>query len=242
MSNTEASMAESSAAQRVLETPELLEMIVSSLPPMEILVLQRVSQIWHGVIVNSPPIQRLLFMRPQWELEGKSFSAWRPVNRPGDRPRNNRMLRRILDGRYPTVTLQITNDDEEPEHRVEVQNDTLGVTVPGRSRPDNGHWSWNINITYPADQLPSENPAVLYEKASWRKMYICQPPCKSLYLVRNSKWQKSAHPAIECETGITMQDFMDKVSKAKEAWNNLYIGSDRDWHLEGGIKCSSIQE
>ncbi|GAB7354501.1 hypothetical protein MBLNU459_g4970t1 [Dothideomycetes sp. NU459] len=252
------------AAALVLDTPELLEMILSNLPPLQLLVLQRVSSVWHSLISTSPPIQRALFMRPDWTLEAKPFNAWQPGNRPGERPRNNRMLRRVLDGMYPTVTLKVTNAGDEA-----VDSTTEIVDVPdtdfelgprggrsssssssGGSSGDNskgdpkrgatGHWSWDVNITFPADRLPTTDPAVLYAGASWRSMFICQPPCTTLHLVR--RWQRAADPAIECPGGITMDVFMAKATKAKEAWNQLFIASDRDWHFEGPIRCSKIEK
>lgn len=150
------------------------------------------------------------------------------------------MLRRVLDGRYPTVTLKISNKDEEEDTGVSAPEGTFGIDVTRKSKPESGHWSWDVNITYPADMLPTTSPAILYENASWRKMYICQPPVTSLHLIR--RWQRSSTPAMECETGITMDFFMEKASKAKEAWGQLFIGGDRDWHFEGAIKCSSIEE
>ncbi|KAL1296665.1 hypothetical protein AAFC00_000146 [Neodothiora populina] len=231
-------MASSSAAQLVLDTPELLENIVSFLPPLELLVAQRVSQIWRGVITNSPTIQRLLFMRPDWSLETKSYNARRPINKPGERPRNNLMLRRILDGRYPTVTLKITSDAEQ-DSGASTRDDESSIDVPRKDKPSSGHWSWDVNITCPADRLPSIDPAVLYEHASWRKMYMCQPPCTSLHLVR--RWQRSTKAAITCDTGIKMNLFMQKASQANEAWKT-WTSSDMDYHYEGAIQCSSIQE
>jgi len=229
-------------AQQVLETPELLEMIISYLPLEEILVSQRVSHMWHGVTTNSPPIQRMLFMRPDWILKAASFNAWRPVNRPGERPRNNRMLRHVLNGDYPTVTLKITNDndgDRTTDDDDIVEND-FGIEIPRKKKLTSGHWSWDVNLTYPASKQPCADSAIMYEKASWRKMYICQPPCTALHLVR--RWQKSSQPAMECEDGITMDFFMDKASKAKELGNGLFVSSDGGVHFEGSIKCSSIQE
>lgn len=236
-------MHESTAAHHVLGTPELLELVISSLPPLEILVLQRVARAWRGVVSSSPEIQRMLFFRPDWNLEARKFDAWRPENRPGERPKNNRMLRRVLDGQYPTVTLRITNDgdDDADDSGVEMPDSTFDL--PARREKEqrpSGHWSWDVNITYPADRVPSSDPAVLYEGASWRKMFICQPPCKELHLMR--RWQKSSKPVIECEEGITMEIFMDKALKAKQSWNEAFIASDRDWHFEGPIQCSSVAE
>lgn len=105
------------AAQRVLETPELLEMVLSELPPTQLLISQRVNTLWHDLISNSPQLQQLLFMRPTWS-KAKPFNSHLPceANRPSERPRNNMMLRRVLDGRYPTFTPRVTSDKDEEEY------------------------------------------------------------------------------------------------------------------------------
>lgn len=53
-----------SAAQRVLETNELLENILSYLPAKKVFVVQRVSKRWNNIIATSPSIQRKPFIRP----------------------------------------------------------------------------------------------------------------------------------------------------------------------------------
>ena len=107
-------------------------------------------------------------------------------------------------------------------------------------RAGSEHWSWDVCISFPADKLPSCNQAVSYPEASWRRMYLCQPPCADLYLVR--RWQRSLRPAIVREPGITMGDFFEEATKTIKEWHKSYISSDRDWHFEGNIKCSSVEE
>jgi hypothetical protein len=87
---------------------------------------------------------------------------------------------------------------------------------------------------YPSDKLPTEDTAVLYEKASWRRMYLCQPPCTELYLAR--RWCRAARPAIASADGITMETFIENANKARELWNQLFISSDGDWHFEGPMR------
>lgn len=87
---------------------------------------------------------------------------------------------------------------------------------------------------YPSDKLPTEDAAVLYEKASWRRMYLCQPPCTELYLAR--RWCRAARPAIVSKEGITMETFIEKANKARGLWNQLFISSDGDWHFEGPMR------
>ena len=105
--------------------------------------------------------------------------------------------------------------------------------------PVGGYWAWDISVAFPADHLPATTDAIQYEHASWRRMYLSQPPTTSLHLCR--RWQRAANAAIEDENGITMDKFMTKASKAKEAWSERFIGSDRDWHFEGPIRISRFE-
>ncbi|CAD0106613.1 unnamed protein product [Aureobasidium uvarum] len=220
------------SAQRVLETPELLEMILAELPPCQLLISQRVNILWHDLISNSPQLQQLLFMRPSWP-KAKPFDSHLSceANRPSQRPRNNMMLRKVLGGRYPTFTPRVTSQKDEEEYA------DKGVESPDAN--PNDHSSISRSVKSPSsywtcDELPSNDAAVLYEKASWRRMYLCQPPCTELYLAR--RWCRAARPAIASEDGITMETFIEKANKARELWNQLFISSDGDWHFEGPMR------
>lgn len=220
-------MTESAAAQ-VLRIPELLEKILLSLPQKDILVSQRVSTSFRHTTLGSIRLQRALFFAPDWNLEGRTFDPYKANNRPGQKPENNRLLLRAFPGCYPTVTLVIVNDSPTPNE--------LAI-----GRRSSEHWSWDVCISFPADKLPNCSAAVNYPEASWRRMYLSQPPCKSLHLVR--RWQRSVQPAIVREGGMTMGDLYDEATKAALGnWHESYISSDRDWHFEGNIKCSSVEE
>jgi hypothetical protein len=43
-----------------------------------------------------------------------------------------------------------------------------------------------------------------------------------------------------------MGEFVDEATKTSEdghrSWNQSYISSDRDWHFEGNIEFSSLEE
>jgi len=234
------------AAQRVLDTPELLELILRCLPSRDLLLLQRTARLWHGVIASSPHIQRALFMRPDWYLEGKINDPKRAINGPGERPRNNLLLRPVLGGIYPTMTLKLITPATE-QNLVRDPYDLSPDIVPQRpsktEQPSTGHWAWDISVAFPADRrptTPTSKPAIHFPEASWRKMYLSQPPATSLHLCR--RWQRAADPAIERDLGIRMGDFVDLAVKAKESWDERFIGSDRDWHFEGPIQFSHFEE
>lgn len=49
------------------------------------------------------------------------------------------------------------------------------------------------------------------------------------------------------EAGITMGDFFKEATQEEPSfedwrWHQSYISSDADWHFEGNIKCSSVEE
>lgn len=135
-------------AQRVLETPELLEMILSELPPCQLLISQRVNSLWNDLISHSPKLQQLLFMRPTWP-RAKLFDAHQSceANRPSERPRNNMMLRRVLGGRYPTFSPRVTSDKEEEGYAdkgVETPDtnpDDIN-SIPRSQKSPSSYWTW----------------------------------------------------------------------------------------------------
>ncbi|TKX20789.1 F-box domain-containing protein 9 [Elsinoe australis] len=238
-----------SAIIRVLQVPELLELILSHLPKFDLLLSQRTCRLFHNIINTSPCLQKLLFMRPDWTLEGHYAD-----DKPGTRPLNNLMLRQILGGMYPTMTLRMLSFTS-PEAFTTARNrmhlsSTTDCPFPLLPEPNNlkpdpgpnaalGFWAWNVNVSFPANALltaQQENPAIAYEHASWRKMYMSQPPATELHLCR--RWQRAAQPAVVVETGITMEDLAGAAQDSKRAWNEVFISSDRDWHLEGPIRYS----
>lgn len=206
---------ESSAASRVFAIPELLELILQHLPPRDLLLTQRAAQSFRSTTQGSIRLRRKLFLEPDWHLEGRVFDAYKPGNKPGRKPDNNRLLLRAFPGCYPTITLVILRD---------------GISAGGQTTFSiGGHreeWSWDVCMSFPANHPPDVAPAVTYPEASWRQMFLSQPPCKSLYLVR--RWQRGLRPAIVREGGVKMGDFFDEVTKedpgcGERKWHESYI-------------------
>lgn len=225
-----------SATIRVFNIPELLEIILLCLSQKDLLLSQRTCLAFRRTTQASPRLQKALFFAPDWNLEGRTFNAYAKStpNRPGRKPENNRLLLRAFPGCYPTVTLVILNDWDG----IEDGNGHSGARTNGRRVSES--WSWDVCISFPADRPPNTSPAVLYPEASWRRMFLSQPPCTSLHLVR--RWQRSLNPAIVRDEGIKMGEFVDEATRTSCSWHNSYISSDRDWHFEGNIKCSSMRE
>ena len=234
---------ERTAAIRTFDLPELLEQILINLPQRELLLAQRVSQAFHQTISASPKLQRALFFSPDPFLPSSPITYLNPATGATSahtRPQNNRLLLRAFPGVYPTVSPVLVN---MPPSREDL---SLG-------RPGPESWSWDLCISFPANPIgggdgspsssspesllpPSTSPATAYPNASWRRMYLSQPPCKQLHLVR--RWRRNPMVAIERENGITMGDFVYEVTKGAAshgAWSQGFVGSDRDWHFEGSV-------
>lgn len=219
------------ASHQVFHVPELLELILLQLSQKDILLSQRTSRSFRHTVLGSPRLQKALFFTPEWNFAGRVLNAYTHNNQPGRKPENNRLLLRAFPGCYPTVTLVIEHDDPT----------THDIAI---GRRGSEHWSWEVCISFPADKTPNTKPAVLYPEASWRRMFLSQPPCTSLHLMR--RWQRSLNPAMVREGGIRMGEFVDEATKTTgnrhTNWHNSYISSDRDWHFQGNVQGFSFEE
>lgn len=72
--NERVNMTMVAAAQAVFNTAELLEAILLELPPLDILVYQRVSKDWRNGVQKSVVVQRALFLAPE-EVQGLELEA-----------------------------------------------------------------------------------------------------------------------------------------------------------------------
>ncbi|KAF2224209.1 hypothetical protein BDZ85DRAFT_196102 [Elsinoe ampelina] len=234
-----------SAAHLVLTTPELLELILSHLPPLQLLLTQRVSPLFHTLITTSPLLQTLLFFRPNWSLIGHHTTS-----KPGPRPLNNLMLRRVLSsGTYPTMTLRsLTFPDTDTflAAKTHLSLPSCPITLPDPAREvtgiqrDLGLWTWTVNISLPSAGFLTPTSAIGYEHASWRRMLLCQPPATELHLCK--RWRRAERPAVVVEGGVRMGDLVERAERGKGPWNEGFISSDRDWHLEGAVRFSGFLE
>jgi hypothetical protein len=67
------------AASDVFELPELLENVLSFIPPLEILHVMLVSRRWKDTVVGSPSLRKLLGLRP---LSTAKLSGLKPLSSP----------------------------------------------------------------------------------------------------------------------------------------------------------------
>ena len=211
------------ASKRVWTTTELLENILLRLPTIDILLAQRVSKVWYGIIRNSVYLQRALFLCP---ISGNICPDW-----SSDRGW-------ILRGGYLVDywaarigRCQKIYMDVKVEH-----NKLLGRLF------DKTYSTHGILSMCKSDLPPSAD----YPEASWRKMLITQPPCRSFgdtVLFRKETFCGEcidytclADGGPSNELGITLLDLVDHVGKKTPDVDSSECCElqTRYWHIDIG--------
>jgi hypothetical protein len=211
--DSDAGMASTAAAQ-VGETAELVELILSYLPLLDIVTASVVSKTFRNVIFNSLTLQRKLFLRPTNALP----QYWLPLERFG--PRTT----------FRTVTVDATSEIFEPTAESKIEHDDLPLRVvsvcPLLETPSEaqGFWArhetssdmlgWNPSSTSPHQWylLPTKKVT-----GPWKDMFLTNPPCKSVRCtllwegwvrgVFNITLEATRH--VYRESGITIADLID---------------------------------
>lgn len=202
MGATASSSGKQTAAQQVLSTPELLELIFTHLSHCDMLVRgPRVNRTFRDVINSSPKIQKALFFLADTNL---TISEPCPFLHTGTT--SIKMV--FIDKRIKGYT---TRDAKAFERG-------RGSTgSPHRWTPDTDIPLFECDIATPA-----RIEAVMREDASWRKMLIVQPPICQLNFPckRDSRW-------VENQDGLRMADLGVMVGSRHNALviNRGFVGS-----------------
>ncbi|PIA95682.1 hypothetical protein CB0940_10715 [Cercospora beticola] len=154
------------AAAQVLQTPELLEMILLSIPCRDLLLSQRVDRTWHSTIQGSVKLKRALFLAPTGPV----------VTDHGTK----RLLYKtdtwqVIDAtRLDEVLFRYAVDDETTEAYCLTMNPLMARLFPILGMEQ------KVGDIMPP--LTERFKASLnHPDASWRKMLVCQPPVLFLY-------------------------------------------------------------
>ena len=137
---------DATASHRLLGTSEVLEMILLHLPIRDLLLAQRTCKWLKSVITESPPLQRALFFKPVYALPAEDFRM----------------------GKACCTEHQLLPGD------LLVCNSKLRVY-------GNPLFEWAFGTAEGEEEQSRDKelelpPAFAYRKASWRRMFITQPP------------------------------------------------------------------
>lgn len=252
------------ARDTVLHIPELLQLVLSYLPPKEIVTLQRVSLYWKGVITASPEIQEILFFRLRpagrpfetWELVDATFNRVRLVQ---EDPAFPSLLRASV---FKIPQVQHTQDDansRDPELFLPV---ALSPLMMSRNISQTGSvtarlllveidriaTSRMIDYTCGESVRYKGKTAVLQRNAS---MYLTDPPCHAaeVYIRLFSRDQKLGpgllyRTKIECNTGLRIEDVVEGLGRGEAGYHGIHedleyvmIDGSRFDADEGEVSC-----
>ena len=157
------------SGKRLINAPELLEMVLLELPSEDVLVFQRVNRAFRSVIAGSQPLQSHLFFTtnctpifPNSALLNPIIAQESTLNRiPLYFDENKCTLAYCPGGGRTRVyckTITISRDEGTGQKSINMVLDNLG-------------------FAFRVDGFGRERPASL-GPGSWRRMYLSQPPCQ----------------------------------------------------------------
>lgn len=195
---------------------EIIEMIALFLPISRVFVVQRVSSKWKVAIEDSPKLQRALFRRPPLSADTacfeiiKTFTFNASIHVP-----DGSWYRGESDGLKPILNPLLRDFFyKKSDRRWDLSRFRYSfLRFPRIGNFRNG------------DPLESNTNALCKAGDSWRKMFVVQPPCKTLcYSYYESEDDgRLMSGKIENDLGVTMGDLVDHYMQLGVACTCLYI-------------------
>lgn len=181
-------------AGKVFNTPELFEAILLELPPLGLVLAQRVSMFWHDTIMSSTRLRQKLFLKRS--LSRKTTLSQMPIVNP--------MLERVLylagveaapviDGAHTTYECQQVSDydpwdkDEKVDHGYSIHIKLCGYC--GYEIDENDDLIGSPFTFFDNRAIPS---------GSWSKMLVSDPPFPVHFISGCDERADSYHTG-ECE-------------------------------------------
>ena len=234
---------DTNACDTVLHITELLERVLSYLPPRKIFTVQRVSRYWQGVITASPELQKIMFLRPQ--LAKGPLEIWQVVNFETKRNQPDMPDREAPEHTCPMYAChrkvkirrrvshpraEANNDDEELLFLPVALNPLMGRGKPAR-RPlvaVDGQGIPCSTATSAVERISYHGTMALLQR--YASMHLTSPPMlaadlKVVVYYRDADASPSAIPVraelvfirIESSTGVKLQDVIEGMHRGKGA-------------------------
>jgi hypothetical protein len=179
---------------KVLNTPELLEAILSEMPIHEVLLSQRVASIFNATISSSPTLQKALFFSRIGDISTRKDQKKFLLLRHKD------VYSLFDDGASPSSIL--AGATRVAKRGSYLLNPLIFSLFP---TPSEGRFTYDNSRGVP------DNP-------SSRGMLLMQPPVRSVRLVRYGEYGYSVHRAtreVKNEFGVTLGDVEAMLHKMR---------------------------
>ena len=193
-----------SACEWAFNTTEVLEHIVLQLPTVDILLSQRVCSRWREVIMASVTLRRLLFLSPVPKQISQASTSSNST-KPGS------------NGSGLSLMLAEIGGQSRHQRCLNLLVAKLFNINPMRfNRSNRGQIGSFVVVTYAYQS--KEYHHMDQKDASWRQMFITQPPPKVIFVhfqFRRGTFLADHTEWIENDTGVRMGEIVDK------AWEEL---------------------
>lgn len=197
------------AADAVFAVPELFEMILSFLPPVDLLRAQSVSKHFAHTIENSQHSQRALFLAPEATRWWKLDSVMQTVEQTEGRTYNlDGSPSYLASGRLNTMLFVVPKNEKELYETFRRQGrSTYDILANG---PSVRTAEFALRNRY-TDRLSSFID--VQEHHSCREMYITQPPQTSVVVVWHACTKRSPPASLVTNVyGVTFGDVVDEFN------------------------------
>lgn len=172
--------------------PELLENIICQLPEQSILTsATRVCKFWKILIDESPTIQRKLYFTASAAVV-KPYQYW---------PNSVHTV-----PQYESVRLNPLIHASPWSYGISETPYNQGYALD--------RIAGDRSMSFPLDICETDKPAMSQTCASWRRMYLTQPPCSQLYILLDYRKEERTSLVYKDECGITLGRLDDFVVRA----------------------------
>ncbi|OJD33793.1 f-box domain protein [Diplodia corticola] len=201
--------------EKVLQTTELLELILFHLPMRDLLLAQRICKRFNDLIRHSTTLQQTLFFLPRPAL---------PSSTPPAATTSSPPLRSFATGAITT----------EPWDRNPLLTSAFPPWfdrgVPARNRPR--YNSLTRLTTLPLAATPAARDAFLRPDASWRNMFVTQPPLTALdrlNRVHSMEGDGARWGTLRFPHGVTMGVLYDATCEELLPFYDWAVGFGVQW-------------
>jgi hypothetical protein len=217
-------MTSQDSRRAALKLPEILENVLSFLPPRTLFGVQRVCQLWKSTIAASPPIQEKMFLR----IRTKTPEIWMLTN-PKHVPRgsNGEDERPGLDRKFRMVGDTEMQAGNRKSKLDELQRMFTPVTLSPflhTMQYDFGdEWIDEKVHAFKARLVPTARFA---QHNSFRNTYLTDPPCREVRVCMNYEARPSPPTLlgvggsieIRSDKPLTLGDIIDQTLASRTTW------------------------
>jgi hypothetical protein len=221
-------MAIAGPRRAALDIPEILENVLSFLPPRTLFGVHRVSHLWKSTIAASPPIQEKMFLR----IRTKTPEIWMLTNpKPVPRGSNGEDGRLGLDRKFRMVGDTETQSGNRKIKLGELRHVFTPVTLSPFLHTMQydfaNEWIDERVHTSTASLMPT---AKFAQHNSFRNTYLTDPPCKEVRVCMNYEARPSpprlhgvgGSIKIRSDKPLTLGDIIDQTLASRTTWLQMH--------------------